>query len=201
MEPLLILWIVALILGGIFELIILVKAWQDSIFQFLLCLFFPLYIFYYAFARLASGRRGLIVGGYVVCVLLVLILWSSSESLSTPKVEVIDFECVQTGSDILMSGTVKNVSDKPLSLTATGALIFDPDHPAFKTAGLRSRRFEGTVTPKSLPPGSTGRFQIRGQVPRREVFVLRKLALPGGDCRLDPFTDDSTGDRVNYREP
>lgn len=74
-------WIAAVIVGAIIELIVLVKAWQDSLLQFLACLLIPLYIYYYVFARLASPRRGLILGGLLVCTLLILILWPSPESL------------------------------------------------------------------------------------------------------------------------
>lgn len=66
MEIILRLALIGLLFWFLFSLIILVKAFQDSIVQFLLCLVVPFYILYYMFFRMQSERRGLLVGGWLL---------------------------------------------------------------------------------------------------------------------------------------
>ena len=66
MEILLRLQVIFLVFWGIFSLIIIVKAWEESGWNALLCLVLPLYIYYYAFFRLQSDRKGLIVGAFLL---------------------------------------------------------------------------------------------------------------------------------------
>lgn len=114
-----------------------------------------------------------------------------------PELEVTDFSCARTTmSDIVLTGTVKNISKDPLSLTAKAALIFVVDR--------RPRRAEGPVTPEPLPPGDSGRFEIRTQLPAG-VPPSGKLddgrSTAAADCRLEAFTDKSTGNALSYSVP
>jgi hypothetical protein len=74
----------------------------------------------------------------------------------------------------------KNVTEAPLDLTARVALVSvgQPDI------------YEGAVKPWPLPPGKTGRFTIRKQIPGHFAFMQ-------GECRLEPFRDQS-GKRIKY---
>ncbi len=67
MEVLLRLWIIFFIFWVLFALIILRKAFQDSFVQGLLCLFLPLYVYYYALFRLETERKWLLVGAFLIC--------------------------------------------------------------------------------------------------------------------------------------
>lgn len=117
---------------------------------------------------------------------------------SAPKLEVSDLKCVQTSTEVLVSGTVKNISDKPLSLTANAVLTGNPDAPLH----LKDQAIKGSVTPGPLPPGESGRFEIHARVPANwpPAFARVERSLPVGYCKLMAFTDDGTGRGVNYRE-
>ena len=68
-----------------------------------------------------------IVGSILV---LAAIWWSKGYlERSAPKLELSEFKCVQISTGILISGTVKNVSDKPLPLSANAVLTGNPDRP------------------------------------------------------------------------
>lgn len=64
-------WVVIIgwVIFVIFSLVIVIKAFGESIVQGLLCLFIPFYILYYAFARLQSERKGFIVGVWLLALL------------------------------------------------------------------------------------------------------------------------------------
>ena len=117
---------------------------------------------------------------------------------SAPKLEVSDFKCVSTSAGILVSGSLKNVSDEPLSLSANAVLTNNPDAPL----DLKSDYIKGAVTPEPLPPAESGRFEIRARRPANWPPALARLdkPLPVGWCKLKAFTDNGSGEGVNYRE-
>jgi len=70
---------------AVFGLIILINAFKESAGQGLLCMFVPLYIFYYAFARYQSPKKPIVVGG-----------WLGSAALATALIVI---GVVQAASD------------------------------------------------------------------------------------------------------
>lgn len=61
MTPLFLLSALASLVFAVCYLIVLVKAFQDATMEGILCLIIPLYIFYYALAKLQSDHRGLLL--------------------------------------------------------------------------------------------------------------------------------------------
>ena len=66
MEILLRLYFIGTIFFFLFYLVILVKAFQDTIGQGLLCLLVPFYILYFAFVRMETNKKGLLLGAWIV---------------------------------------------------------------------------------------------------------------------------------------
>jgi hypothetical protein len=56
---------VLLLVAGVFGLVVLINAFKESAGQGLLCMFVPLYIFYYAFARYESPKKPIVLGGWL----------------------------------------------------------------------------------------------------------------------------------------
>ena len=116
-----------------------------------------------------------------------------------PKLEVSELACTRPSRlEILISASVKNVGDAPLTLQGNATLIFPADR-------RNPVKVSGAVTPKPLPPGATGRLEIRTPHPPHlpPPGVLKTDSggdFAGGDCRLDDFVDDS-GASVRYKEP
>jgi hypothetical protein len=117
-----------------------------------------------------------------------------------PKLEVSDLQCTRPSRfEILISASVKNVGDTPLALQGNATLIFPADRRRPVTAA-------GPVTPKPLAPGATGRLEIRTEhpahIPPPGIGTRDGGSdFGGGDCRLDDFLDEGSGERVKYKEP
>lgn len=56
---------ILLFVSAIFALVILIDAFKESVGQGLLCMFVPLYILYYAFARYSGSKKGLVITGWL----------------------------------------------------------------------------------------------------------------------------------------
>lgn len=56
---------ILLFVSAIFALVILINAFKESVGQGLLCMFVPLYILYYAFARYSGSKKGLVITGWL----------------------------------------------------------------------------------------------------------------------------------------
>lgn len=82
---------ILLFVAGVLGLVILVNAFKESVGQGLLCMFVPLYIFYFAFARYKSPKKGLVVGSYVGAGLVGAILMSVG-AVQTTTAAAKDFE-------------------------------------------------------------------------------------------------------------
>lgn len=127
---------------------------------------------------------GSIIGGIFALIVarLVVTLLSKGAAALQPKIEVSDLRGERTSiTGFEVSGTLKNISDKPLNLTAHIALVSSGFPP----------KFTGPVTPSPLMPGQTGTFVIQDRVPGNMMF-------DPGRIRLDPFTDDSNS-RMSYK--
>ena len=117
-----------------------------------------------------------------------------------PKLEVSEVQCTRPSRlEILVSATVKNVGDTPLALQGSATLVFAVDRRRPVTA-------TGPVTPKPLAPGATGRLEIRTQhpshIPPPGVGARDGGGdFAGGDCRLDDFLEEGTGQSVKYKQP
>ena len=74
MSILAVLYVVCLVVSAICSLIILVKAFQDHILQGILCLLIPIYMIYFAWARMESERKGLLMGTWLGSGLLAIVL-------------------------------------------------------------------------------------------------------------------------------
>lgn len=61
---------VLLLVAAVLGLVILIGAFKESAAQGLLCMFVPFYMFYYAFARYKSSKKGLVVGGWATALVL-----------------------------------------------------------------------------------------------------------------------------------
>jgi hypothetical protein len=126
---------------------------------------------------------GSIFGGIatLIAIRLVYTFISKGAAALEPKIEVSDISGERTSiSGFEVSGTLKNTSDKPLTLTAHIALI---------SSGLPPK-FSGPVHPRPLMPGQTGTFVIQDTLPGQLMF-------DAGRIRLDPFTDES-GSRYSF---
>ena len=69
------------LLCTICAIIILVHAFKESIAQGLLTLFVPFYVFYYAFARFKSEKKGLVLAGWLGGGILGVILFVAGGAL------------------------------------------------------------------------------------------------------------------------
>lgn len=61
---------VLLLIAAVFGLVILIGAFKESALQGILCLFVPFYMFYYAFAKYQSPKKGLVVSGWLAGIVL-----------------------------------------------------------------------------------------------------------------------------------
>ena len=89
--------------------------------------------------------------------------------------EVVDYRCDRGSFD----GTVRNASDKPVSVRAVTAI--------YDSSGKKSDYREAGVRPSPIQPGQSAGF--RGETG----------ALPdGGYCKLDSFVDLDTAKPVRF---
>ncbi len=83
---LIVLGVLVWLLGAICAIIILVHAFKESIAQGFLTLCVPFYVFYYAFARFKSEKKGLILAGWLGGVILGAILFFVGSALAAKDV-------------------------------------------------------------------------------------------------------------------
>lgn len=98
-----------------------------------------------------------------------------------PQVEVSRFECRAVEKDFEAFGTVKNISEGPIELTANIALDMEAD----------TEMFTSDVRPRPLGPGEEGRFHLTDEIPGLA------FGMGGADCWLDPFSDEN-GRKLDY---
>lgn len=65
---------ILLLVAAVFGLIILINAFKESVGQGLLCMFVPLYIFFYAFAKYRSPKKPIVVGGWLGAMTIGIVL-------------------------------------------------------------------------------------------------------------------------------
>ena len=122
-------------------------------------------------------QRGSVLA-FVVIAILIAIAYSQRERLArwapglgaknaAPMLEVTEFDCTAPGPAASARGTVRNTSPEPLSLKAIVT---------WKISGLRPMLNYPQVSPATLGPGASGRFDFQGELP------------PGsGECLLGGF--------------
>ncbi len=126
----------------------------------------------------------------VIAILVLLAYWQRDRietllsGIGAPpeaELEVSDLRCVrgETG-DGRISATVRNISGEPLSLDV--AAVTDVE-------GFKPLYHFGPVTPRPLPAGRTGGFELRIAVP----------PTWNGACKVSGFTNRTTGKPVGFR--
>ena len=97
---LIVLGVLVYLVGMVCAIVILVSAFKESVAQGFLTLCVPFYVFYYAFARFKSEKKGLVIAGWLGGGILGAILFFAGGAM-TAKV-VIDS---QGGLDSMMQKT------------------------------------------------------------------------------------------------
>ena len=122
-------------------------------------------------------QRGSVLTFIVVAILVALAFWQRERLArwvpgmgaknTAPVLEVTEFDCTPPGPSTTVRGTVRNNSPEPLALKAIVV---------WKISGLKPMPNYPQVSPATLAPGASGRFEFQGPLPPG-----------GGECRLGGF--------------
>lgn len=121
------------------------------------------------------------VFGFVVFLGAIGWIWTGRTGYFAPKLEATSLSCsAPTPAAIVTIGTVRNISEEPLRLTARVAIL----------SASRPQWSEGSVQPSPLPPGQTGSFSVTTQT--GAAYYSTQV-----ECTLDWFKDED-GRRLKY---
>ena len=79
---LIVLGVLVYLVGMVCAIIILVSAFKESVAQGFLTLCVPFYVFYYAFARFKSEKKGLVIAGWLGGAILGTILFFAGSAMA-----------------------------------------------------------------------------------------------------------------------
>ena len=139
-------------------------------------------------------RGGSLIGTVILIVLAALAYWQRDRILgmfsglggigkeAPIALQISDMRCELSGSmgSAIQSAAVKNLSQEALTLSVEVVWHFEDLKPA---------RLYGPVTPAPLPAGRSGSFTIS----RSATFGKQ------GTCKIQTFTNESTGKPVRFQ--
>lgn len=123
-------------------------------------------------------QRGSVLTVVVIAILIALGYWQRERLArwlpgmgaknAAPALEVTEFDCTPPGMFSSARGTVRNSAAEPVALRAIVV---------WKISGMKPSMNYAQVSPATLAPGASGRFEVQRALPPGG----------GGECRLGGF--------------